>query len=106
MSGKRLLPRSRLGQASRDPGDTVKPGLVEPQSPRCNDEQAGYNGCISGCLSHTTKLSQLWQRIRERTGCNEQPQGLERGTYLALNVHYVGRRDRLRDASPTATETP
>ena len=52
MPGKRVLTRNRLGQASQDPGDMVKPGLVEPQSPRCNVEQAGYNGCISGsCAS-------------------------------------------------------
>ena len=52
MSGKRVLTRNRLGQASQDPGDMVKPGLVEPQSPRCNVEQAGYNGCISSsCAS-------------------------------------------------------
>jgi hypothetical protein len=35
MSGKRMPSRSRLGRAPRDPGDMVKPGLAEPQSPCC-----------------------------------------------------------------------
>ncbi|QDV20671.1 hypothetical protein Pan153_53470 [Gimesia panareensis] len=89
MSGKRMESRSRLALAPQDPGDMVKPGLVKPQNPCCKVEQAGYNGCISGCLFDAAKLSQLWQRIPERPGCNEQPQGFERGTYIALLVHHV-----------------
>lgn len=89
MSGKRMESRSRLALAPQDPGDMVKPGLVKPQNPCCKVEQAGYNGCISGCLFDAAELSQLWQRIPERPGCNEQPQGFERGTYIALLVHHV-----------------
>ena len=89
MSGKRMESRSRLALAPQDPGDTVKPGLVKPQNPCCKAEQTGYNGCISGCLPDAAKFSQLWQRIPGRPGCNEQPQGFERGTYIALLVHHV-----------------
>ncbi len=106
MSGKRSLSQSRLAQAPQDPGEMVKSELIEPQSPRCKVSRPDHNGYTSGCLLDTAKLSQLRQRILRRTGCNEQPQGLERGTFIALLSIAYETRDRLRDESPRVTETP
>lgn len=89
MSGKRMWSRSRLASAPQDPGDMVKPELAEPQSPCCKVSRPDHNGYTSGCLLDAEKFIQLRQRIPRRPGCNEQPQGLERGTYIALFVHHA-----------------
>lgn len=44
MSGKPGCTESVKVQARRGPDDKVKPGLVEPQCPNCNLDQAGNDG--------------------------------------------------------------
>ncbi len=106
MPGKREMPEGAEGHVSQDPRDMVKARLLEPQSPVME--------------TYIPRSQRLWRGHRhtmvsfspsESSGrwavANDATQGDGWGTYVALDTSStVGTRDRLRGASPRATEPP
>jgi hypothetical protein len=107
MSEKRGPLEGAEGVVPQDPRDRAKAALPESQSP---------------AVEHAHSLLQRLQRSATRGGSfafrdrppptggamkNDFIEGDEWDAYVALDTFNInGTRDRLRDASPTATESP
>ncbi len=70
--------------------------MGHPPTPRLGAELPGQDGCVEAVRT-----------LVRQTVVNETTQGNERGAYITLDTSVSqGMRDRLRGASPMATEPP
>ncbi len=106
MPVKRGVPGGAQGLASRDLRHTVKAGLLEPQSPAMQVVVLRSQRLLRSHRDTPTRVSSgqpsSWWAVR-----HDLTQGDERGTYVTLDTFtHRETRDRLRGASPRATELP
>jgi hypothetical protein len=107
MPEKRETLEGAEGIVSQDPRDKAKAGLPEPQSPAV--ERA--HPLLQRLQRSATRGSPFYFRgpppPTGKAMASEAIEGDEWGAYVTLDTFSTnGTRDRLQDASPTATESP
>jgi hypothetical protein len=84
----------------------AKAGLPEPQAPAVKWNTPRYNACERGHRHRADHTSPSQPSGRWATR-SDRVQGAEWGAYVALDTFSIKEtRDRLRGASPMATEPP
>ena len=106
MSEKRESPEDAYGAVPRGPRDRAKATLPESQSPAVEPHTRRYSvywRCRQERIVRVSRaVPSAWRAIE-----NDSIQGDEWDAYVVLDTFSTnGTRDRLRDASPRATESP
>ena len=107
MPGKRRSPGGAEGVAPRDPRDMAKAGLLEAQSSAMKVRIHRNDACNRCHAVHRHEPVRPAQPPRRGAPSSEGGQGDEWAACAALDTYDEDApRDRLRGASPMATECP